>query len=99
MHLLHIFTTVDIDHDRLDCQDRSRGQDARSPHPGDHVEKAPDALQDEFHGVFSRETIARYLAESVDLLGESKPNVFVPVLAHRFARERLKALARAEGSS
>ena len=62
-----------------------------------HVEKAADALQDEFAGTFSRETIARYIAESVDLLGESKINVFVPVLAYRFARERLKALGQAEG--
>jgi arsenate reductase (thioredoxin) len=62
-----------------------------------HVEKAAEALQDEFAGIFSRETIARFIAESVDLLGESKVNVFVPVLAHRFARERLKAYAQAEG--
>ena len=62
-----------------------------------HVEKASEALQDEFAGTFSRETIARYIAESVDLLGDSKINVFVPVLAHRFARERLKALGQAEG--
>jgi arsenate reductase (thioredoxin) len=62
-----------------------------------HVEKTADALQDEFAGTFSRETIARYIAASVDLLGESKINVFVPVLAHRFARERLKALGQAEG--
>ena len=63
-----------------------------------HVEKAAEALQDEFAGTFSRETIARYIAESVDLLGESKINVFVPVLAHRFARERLRALAQVEGT-
>jgi arsenate reductase (thioredoxin) len=62
-----------------------------------HVEKAADALQDEFAGTFSRETIARYIAESVDLLGASKINVFVPVLAHRFARERLTALGQADG--
>jgi arsenate reductase (thioredoxin) len=62
-----------------------------------HVERAAAALQDEFAGTFSRETIARYIAESVDLLGESKINVYVPVLAHRFARERLKALGQAEG--
>jgi len=62
-----------------------------------HVEKAAEALQDEFAGTFSRQTIARFIAESVDLLGESKVNVYVPVLAHRFARERLKALAQAEG--
>jgi protein-tyrosine-phosphatase len=62
-----------------------------------HVRQAADALADEFAGVFSRETIERYIAESVDLLGESKVNVFVPVLAYRFARERLKALAQMEG--
>ena len=44
-----------------------------------------------------QETIERYIAESLDLLGEARINVFVPVLAHRFARERLRALAQAEG--
>ena len=62
-----------------------------------HVERAAEALKDEFAGVFSKETIERYIAESTDLLGDSKVNVFVPVLAHRFARERLRALAQAEG--
>ena len=62
-----------------------------------HVEKAAEALQDEFAGTFSPETIARFIAESVELLGESKINVFIPVLAHRFARERLKALGQADG--
>jgi arsenate reductase len=41
--------------------------------------------------------LALDLAESTDLLGEAKINVFVPVLAHRFTRERLRALAQAEG--
>jgi len=50
-----------------------------------HVEKAAEALQDEFAGTFSQETIARFIAESVDLLGGSRINVFVPVLAYRFA--------------
>ncbi len=62
-----------------------------------HVEKAAAALQDEFAGTFSRETIERYIAESVDLLGGAKVPDFVPVLAYRFARERLKALGQAEG--
>jgi arsenate reductase len=64
-----------------------------------HVENAAEALAEEFAGIFSRETIARYIAESIDLLGERRINVFVPVLAHRFARERLRALAQAEGTS
>ena len=62
-----------------------------------HVEKAAAALEDEFAGTFSTETIARYIAESTDLLAGGSITVFVPVLAHRFARERLKALAQAEG--
>ena len=52
-----------------------------------HVRKAAASLADEFAGIFSQETIERYIAESVDLLGGSKLNVFVPVLAHRFARD------------
>jgi protein-tyrosine-phosphatase len=63
-----------------------------------HVERAAEALQREFEGVFSQETVARFIAESSDLLGgDAKVNVFVPVLVHRFARERLKALGQAEG--
>lgn len=63
-----------------------------------HIDQAADRLADEFAGIFSRETIARYMADSQDLLGEARINVFVPVLAHRFARERLRALGQAEGA-
>jgi protein-tyrosine-phosphatase len=62
-----------------------------------HVDQAAERLAEEFKGVFSEETIARYIADSLHKLGESRINVFVPVLAHRFARERLKALAQFEG--
>jgi arsenate reductase (thioredoxin) len=62
-----------------------------------HIDQAADRLAEEFEGIFSQETIARYMAESQDLLGDAKINVYVPVLAHRFTRERLKALAQAEG--
>jgi protein-tyrosine-phosphatase len=70
---------------------------ALDPVTQNHVRKAAEALADEFAGIFSKETIERYIGDSVDLLGGSRVNVFVPVLAHRFARERLKALAQAEG--
>jgi protein-tyrosine-phosphatase len=74
------------------------GVEVLDPVTRSHVERAAEALQREFEGVFSQETIARYIAESTDLLGgEAKVNVFVPVLVHRFARERLKALGQAEG--
>src|SRR4030095_9598612 len=62
-----------------------------------HIDQAANRLAEEFAGIFSKETISRDMAESTDLLGEAKINVFVPVLAHRFARERLKALAQVEG--
>ena len=70
---------------------------ALDPVTQQHIEQAAERLADEFAGVFSQGTIARYMAESQDLLGDAKINVFVPVLAHRFARERLRALAQAEG--
>jgi protein-tyrosine-phosphatase len=63
-----------------------------------HVRQAAEALTHEFAGVYSQETIERFIAESLDLLGDTRINVFVPVLAHRFARERLKALGQAEGT-
>ena len=62
-----------------------------------HINQAADRLAEEFAGVFSQQTIARYMAESQDLLRDASISVYVPVLAHRFARERLKALAQAEG--
>ncbi|HWQ02427.1 MAG TPA: arsenate reductase ArsC [Gaiellaceae bacterium] len=73
--------------------------DVLDPVTRQHVERAAEALQREFEGVFSQETIARYIVESTDLLaGEARVNVFVPVLVHRFTRERLKALGQAEGT-
>jgi arsenate reductase len=56
-----------------------------------------NGLVEEFSGIFSRETIERYITESVELLGDATVNLYVPVLAHRFARERLKALGQSEG--
>jgi arsenate reductase len=76
---------------------QQQGLDVLDPVTRKHIERAAEALQREFAGVFSQETIARYIAESTDLLGESRINVYVPVLVHRFARERLKALAQVEG--
>jgi len=71
---------------------------ALDPATQHHVRQAAERLAEEFAGIFSEETIARYIAESVDLLGGASVNVFVPVLAHRFARERLRALAQAQGT-
>ena len=70
---------------------------ALDPITQNHIRRAAAALADEFAEVFSQETIERYISESTDLLGGASVSTFVPVLAHRFARERLKALAQADG--
>ena len=62
-----------------------------------HLERAADSLAEEFSGVFSRETVSRFVIESLGLLEHARFNEFLPVLAHRFARERLRALGQAGG--
>jgi hypothetical protein len=41
-----------------------------------HLRQVADRLADEFSGIFSEETIDRYLTESTDLLGEAKVMVY-----------------------
>ena len=61
-----------------------------------HVAHFVDALCEEFGEAHSRETIEGLMGDSVQgLAGEAQVGEFVPVLAHRFTRERLKALVRA----
>jgi arsenate reductase len=62
-----------------------------------HVDKQVADLVEEFRGVFSRETIERFVRESLERLQQARFGDFVPVLVHRFARERLRALGQAEG--
>ena len=55
-------------------------------------------LEDKFKGVFGPETIERYINDSLDqLLPRSEVVSFVPILVERFARDRLRALAKVEG--
>jgi arsenate reductase len=57
-------------------------------------------LADEFHGVFGEETIERFVVSSWDQFAEHATTInFVPILAERFARQRLHALARVEGKA
>ncbi|MGN9908799.1 arsenate reductase ArsC [Phytohabitans sp. LJ34] len=59
---------------------------------------AAGRLGEEFTGVFGTETIERFLHTSYDQFAtrSTVPN-FLPLLAERFARQRLTALARVEG--
>jgi arsenate reductase len=98
-------TEIDVVVIMLDERDRplsmpeggSRMSQALDPVTAHHIKQAADRLAEEFAGVFSRETIERYMSDSQDMLGEARINVFVPVLAHRFTRERLRALGQAQG--
>jgi arsenate reductase len=62
-------------------------------------QRAIDDLLHEFEGIWSRETITRFLKESEEALARSGPGglSFLPLRAPAFARERLEALAQAEG--
>jgi arsenate reductase (thioredoxin) len=63
----------------------------------EHIERGLDSLTEEFAGIFSRETIERYVEESLDSLHNVRFEDFVPLFVHRFARERLRALGQVEG--
>ena len=57
-------------------------------------------LQDRFEGIFGPETIERYINDSLDqLLPRSEVVSFVPIFVERFARDRLRALAKVEGKA
>jgi len=55
-------------------------------------------LEREFSEVFNRETIERFLFSSHEQIADTATvSRFLPLLAERFARQRLRALARVEG--
>jgi hypothetical protein len=56
-----------------------------------------DRLVAEFEGIYERAQIERIVSESAKQLEGAAVASFVPILAHRFARERLRAQAQAEG--
>jgi arsenate reductase (thioredoxin) len=64
----------------------------------DHLEKGLESLREEFAGIFSSETVERFMAESLQALSGSRLKNFVPLFVHRFARERLRALGQVEGT-
>ena len=63
-----------------------------------HIAKQVDDLAAEFEGVFSRETVDRYVQESLEGFASARFSDFLPVLVYRYSRERLSALGQAEGT-
>jgi protein-tyrosine-phosphatase len=61
------------------------------------LSRVADRLDDNFTGIFSKETIERYVKESYDLLAvNATVTVHLPSLTERFAKDRLRALAQYE---
>lgn len=58
---------------------------------------AGDRLKDEFAGIFSPETVEEVLHDSALRWRDAPIQAHVPVLAERFAKERLRAVAQAGG--
>jgi arsenate reductase len=64
------------------------------------IRSAAKTLQEEFTGTFSGETIEQFLQTSFDqFANRAKFTNFLPLMAERFARQRLRALAKIEGKA
>jgi protein-tyrosine-phosphatase/DNA-binding transcriptional ArsR family regulator len=89
-------------------RDRSVALQGGRPMPSDDAPMDPisrqtfarsiEALHEEFRGIFSLETIERYVNESIDRLSGARVVDFIPLFVHRFSREQLRALAQSEGA-
>ena len=92
--LVIMLPRVDIDRGRY--LEEARMSQAIDPVTQHHIDQAADRFRrNSLESSRGRRSPAT--AGSQDLLGEAATNVYVPVLVHRFTRERLKALAQAEG--
>src|SRR5688500_4130201 len=61
------------------------------------IRQAAERLQRQFAGSLNTETIERFMNDSLDTLMErATTSAWIPLLAERFARDRLRALVRLE---
>ncbi|MGD2103114.1 MAG: arsenate reductase ArsC [Acidimicrobiia bacterium] len=62
-----------------------------------HVRQGAERLTQRFEGQLNTETIERFLYESLDvLLGKARNTEWIPLLAERFAADRIRAVIRLE---
>lgn len=63
-----------------------------------HVRQGAERLKRRFEGQLNTETVERFLHDSLDvLLGSARNTEWVPLLAERFAADRIRAVIRLEG--
>ncbi|CAN5603333.1 arsenate reductase ArsC [soil metagenome] len=68
-------------------------------YPEDYLKRLADELSERFAGIFSAETVERYVLESyTGLLRTSKITAHLATQTVRFATDRLTALAQAKGA-
>nr|MDQ3353986.1 arsenate reductase ArsC [Actinomycetota bacterium] len=74
-----------------------------SEESNDWLDKAVDGvstrLSQEFTGTFAPETIQRYVWDSRGRWSEVRVTTYLPIMIERFARQRLRALAKVEGKT
>lgn len=64
------------------------------------IREAAERLQRRFDGQLNAETIERFMNDSLDtLVSRATTSTWVPLLAERFARDRLRALIRLESDA
>jgi protein-tyrosine-phosphatase len=64
------------------------------------IREAAERLKRRFAGELNTETIERFMNESLDMLVQrAHTSTWIPLLAERFARDRLRALIRLESDS
>ncbi len=64
------------------------------------LKSAAARLAEQFDGIFGPETIERFLTSSYDqFASRATATNFLPIMAERFAKQRLNALARVEGKA
>lgn len=64
------------------------------------IREAAERLERRFEGQLSTETIERFMNDSLDtLVSRAHTSTWVPLLAERFARDRLRALIRLESQN
>jgi arsenate reductase len=69
-----------------------------NPNPELALQVAGNRLKDELGAVFGAETVERYLQTSYDYFaGSATVATYLPVIAEKFARQRLKAVAKVGG--
>lgn len=79
----------------LDAQEPDLGLEQKMA-----LRNAATRLQKQFDGVFNAETIERFLYSSYnEFASRSTVLTWLPLLAEKFARQRLQALAKVEGKS